>query len=207
MSAIEPSCSRQSNQYLKRIKYGNRQPLLLDTTAPSFRSPHTVQPNFHTADWMFEVVFDYGEGHYTEQAPDQRKRVFATASLAPSPDSPWSLRQDPFSSYRAGFEVRTYRRCQRVLMFHHFPNELPTPNYLVRSTELTYSESPGRVIADRGHAVRVRAPGRWNYLKKSLPPVEFEYSQAEVQEQIHDIDSTQASKIYPMESMARTING
>ena len=28
---------------------------------------------------------------------------------------------DPFSSYRSGFEVRTYRLCQRVLMFHHFP--------------------------------------------------------------------------------------
>ena len=35
----------------------------------------------------------------------------------------WLCRHDPFSSYRAGFEVRTYRLCQRVLMFHHFPDE------------------------------------------------------------------------------------
>jgi hypothetical protein len=42
---------------------------------------------------MFEVVFDYGE-HDTD---------------APSPMTPgeWRFRDDPFSSYRAGFEVRT----------------------------------------------------------------------------------------------------
>ena len=39
-----------------------------------------------------------------------------------------------------GFEVRTYRLCQRVLMFHHFPDEnLGTPDCLVRSTDFTYS--------------------------------------------------------------------
>jgi hypothetical protein len=32
-------------------------------------------------------------------------------------------RHDPFSSYRAGFEVRAYLLCQRILIFHHFPDE------------------------------------------------------------------------------------
>ena len=58
------------------------------------------------------------------------------------PSSSWPVRQDPFSTYRAGFEVRTYRLCRRVLMFHHFPDELGTADYLVRSTEFTYNQSP-----------------------------------------------------------------
>ena len=29
----------------------------------------------------------------------------------------------PSSTYGMGVEVRTYRLCRRVLMFHHFPQE------------------------------------------------------------------------------------
>ena len=48
------------------------------------------------------------------------------------------MREDPFSSYRAGFEVRTYRLCQRALMFHHFPDEAGVGNdCLVRSADGT----------------------------------------------------------------------
>ena len=32
----------------------------------------------------------------------------------------WPARRDPNSVYRSGFEVRTYRLCRRVLMFHRF---------------------------------------------------------------------------------------
>jgi len=39
----------------------------------------------------------------------------------------WDIRPDPFSSCRAGFEVRTYRLCRRTLMFHHFAAELGNP--------------------------------------------------------------------------------
>ena len=48
---------------------------------------------------------------------------------------------DPFSTYRAGFEVRTYRLCQRVLMFHHFPDEPGVgADCLVRSTDFAYAD-------------------------------------------------------------------
>ena len=46
------------------------------------------------------------------------------------------IRDDRFSHFRAGFEIRTLRRCRRVLMFHHFA-ELGGPT-LVRSTDFTY---------------------------------------------------------------------
>ena len=54
------------------------------------------------------------------------------------PRPAWPVRTDPFSSHRAGFEVRTYRLCRRVLMFHHFA-ELGIPDYLVRSTDFDYT--------------------------------------------------------------------
>src|SRR5690606_5005925 len=78
-----------ANRYLKRIWYGNR----AGVADPSAAS------HFH-----YEVVFDYGEHDASVPTPDE-----ATT---------WPARQDPFSLYRAGFEIRTYRLCRRVLMFH-----------------------------------------------------------------------------------------
>ena len=64
----------------------------------------------------------------------RRPRPSSTGSSArrASPAAPWAARPDPFSSHRAGFEVRTYRRCRRVLMFHHFPELGDRADCLVR---------------------------------------------------------------------------
>jgi hypothetical protein len=97
-----------ANRYLKRIRYGNIKP-------------------FERNDWLFEVVFDYGE--HDREKPE----VGETQTWPPRPDA--------FSSYRAGFELRTQRLCQRVLMFHHFP-ELGASPCLVRSTDFVYEENP-----------------------------------------------------------------
>jgi len=45
---------RSANRYLKRVKYGNRQPLLLDSAAPGFRRSHVTPIDLAHADWMFE---------------------------------------------------------------------------------------------------------------------------------------------------------
>lgn len=114
--------SRSASRYLKRIRYGNRVSRL-------------IQRDLSRADWMFEVVFDYGEHDPEDPKPDDYEE------LAPSEEkkNKWLCRHDPFSSYRAGFEVRTYRLCQRVLMFHHFPNEEGVgKDCLVRSTDFVY---------------------------------------------------------------------
>jgi hypothetical protein len=131
----ERSRVRTANRYLKYIRYGNRQPLLIDPTQPSFRQPHVPAPDFSAANWMFEVVFDYGEGHYQEMPPDADGRIFAAATLRPPPNGTWPVRLDPFSTYRSCFEVRSYRLCRRVLLFHHFPDELGVDDCLVRSTD------------------------------------------------------------------------
>jgi RHS repeat-associated protein len=176
-------CTRLANRYLKRIRYGNREP---NRDAATWHATNPAQLPNET--WMFEVVLDYGEGHYAEDAPDAQGRVFALAQVDYPAESHWLVRQDPFSSYRAGFEIRTYRLCQRVLMFHHFPNELETPDYLVRSTEFSYSESPiASFITSVTQSGYVRQPTQDQanrYLKKSLPPLEFEYSQVPNPEQL-----------------------
>ena len=176
--------TRSANRYLKSIKYGNRTP---NRDLATWQATDPTQLPDDT--WMFEVVFDYGEGHYAETAPDAEGRIFAQGRIDPSPGAHWPVRQDSFSSYRAGFEVRTYRLCQRVLMFHHFPDELGTPDYLVCSTDFAYDPGPiASFITQTTRSGYVRqADGA--YLKKSLPPLSFEYSKAEINDEIETIDA------------------
>ena len=69
---------RAANRYLKRIRYGNRTPLL-DAAGqrPRFLAATAASTD---ADWMFEVVFDYGEHDAeTTRRPDDatRRRAWA----------------------------------------------------------------------------------------------------------------------------------
>jgi RHS repeat-associated protein len=157
--------SRSAGRYPKRIRYGNRLP----STDPS-------APAGDDGDWMFEVVFDYGD--HDEDAP------------LPEPDRTWPARPDAFSSYRPGFELRTYRRCRRVLMFHHFPGEPEVgPDCLVGSTDLTYAELSGSgmsALAAVTHTGYRRKPGG-GYRVESLPPLEFRYSQAVIGREVRDL--------------------
>src|SRR5205823_3802197 len=128
--------TRSANRYLKGICYGNRTPFF-----PNYAADQPATPLPTDSDWMFEAVLDYGEHDANAPQPID--------DPAKSNSVPWPVRDDPFSSYRSGFEVRTYRLCQRVLMFHHIPKtdadatrNLPAfEGYdgLVRSTDFDYS--------------------------------------------------------------------
>src|SRR5262249_2115664 len=76
--ANERNRVRSANRYLKRIQYGNRTPnrnlATWQATDPSKLPDHT---------WMFEMVFDYGDGHYTEEPPDSEEQIFARAQIDP----------------------------------------------------------------------------------------------------------------------------
>jgi len=172
----ERNRQRTANRYLKRIRYGNRRPLLLDAGVPGFRSSHIDVPGLATADWMFEAVLDYGDGHYSHEEPDDDGRVYVHANPGSQPACKWPIRRDPFSSYRSGFEVRTYRLCHRVLMFHHFREELGAEDYLVRSTEFKYHQKAIGSFISRTiqSGYTRRKDGR--YLKKSLPPLDLAYA-------------------------------
>ncbi|MBV9248041.1 MAG: hypothetical protein JO227_02180, partial [Acetobacteraceae bacterium] len=167
--------SRSTQRYIKRILYGNRTPYFPDLTK--------AEPTPLPTDWCFELVFDYGEHDLQNPVPQET--------------GVWSCRGDPFSTYRATFEIRTYRLCRRALMFHHFANEANVGlNCLVRSMDLTHASAPPPdptqpyyayllSVAQTGY-VRDGAGG---YLSRSLPPLEFEYTAAELDDTVRDVDA------------------
>jgi RHS repeat-associated protein len=205
--ASERNRTHGANRYLKSIKYGNRVSRL-------------IEPNLDGAQWLFEVVLDYDDGHYEEQPLDlsrteveQHRFVLASAAATRS----WPVRPDPFSSYRATFEVRTYRRCRRVLLFHHFA-ELGADPALVHATELDYGDvdaaagfavdellshqgstpvasfiqgvTQSGFVRDASETPVVRDGVAWSrYLKKSLPPLRFEYAKPLIRDEIRVLDA------------------
>jgi RHS repeat-associated protein len=152
-----------AQRYLKNVRYGNRTPR------------KTSEDLSLRDDWLFEVVLDYGE--HDEAAP-------TTTEVRG-----WPVRQDGFSLFRSTFDVRTYRLCRRVLMFHHFPDELNgTADYLVRSTDFQYKEgSVASFIASITQAGYTQQAGG-TYFKKTLPKLAFKYTDVQVDETVHEID-------------------
>src|SRR6266851_1942732 len=123
--------------------------------------------------WCFQVVFDYGEH---DPASPTLEEVQS-----------WPCRLDPFSTFRPGFDLRTYRLCQRVLMFHQFAELGDTP-CLVRSTDFEYVPNPVATqlisITQTGY-VRHGA----GYDSQSLPPLALTYTKPQVDEAVHTIDA------------------
>lgn len=164
---------RATQRYLKYIRYGNVQPYFPDWS-PSLIGAAGDLP----ADWHFKIVFDYGD-HRTKDP-------------SPVPDQPWRVRPDPFSHYRGGFEVRTYRRCERVLLFHNFPDEATAgADYLVRSTDFRFSDevnpadphNPIYTFLDSVTQTGYRLVAG-SYDHRSTPPLEFSYSQPGIHPEI-----------------------
>jgi RHS repeat-associated protein len=175
---------RTANRYLKHIYYGNRLSLLNGNgSRPYFLDDEKVERWITDGNWMFELVFDYGE--HDDEVP------------TPKDEGKWSQRHDSFSSYRAGFEVRTSRLCRRVLMFHHFEGEEGIgKNCLVRSTDLTYSSGKDAATTDGPSytcllSVSQSGYRRDNdrYLRRILPALTFEYSQPTVQDILHTVQA------------------
>ena len=128
-----------------------------------------------TASTVFEVVFDYGEHHATTPTPDETQ--------------PWPSRQDPTSTYRSGFEVRTYRLCRRVLMFHRFAELGATP-CLVASTDLGYDENSVLTkLTSIVHTGYVRDATGITYTRASVPAIQLGYSSTELQTAIQRFES------------------
>lgn len=161
-----------ANLYLKRVKYGNKNSYHADPTKP-FNPQAPVGPGY-----FFELVFDYGD--HDPDAP------------TPQVQMPWACRLDPFSDYKPGFEVRTYRLCPRVLSFHYF-KELnddvnPAP-CLVRSLDIDYRYFQSVAVTpselrnmEVDYPIAIRQTG-WvktgpaTYDKRSLPPVQLSYQE------------------------------
>jgi RHS repeat-associated protein len=139
-----------SNCYPEKILYGNK--------TPYKQFGNAFPPE---ADFLFSTVFNYGE--YNQNSPFDKVNN-------------WDLRPDPFSDYKAGFEIRTTRLCKTVMLFHHFTgaNEY---DGLVRSVNFGYDISSEQdftflqTVTSFGYIKK--ADG--SYADKKFPPVEFTY--------------------------------
>ncbi len=146
-----------ANTHLKRVRYGN---------ATTF-APERANQGAYTGDFLFETVFDYGElDEASPWLPEAR---------------PWPYRYDAFSTYRPGFDLRTCRRLERVLLFHRIPDLGPTAGYdgLVSTVELTYAPD-GTTTYSQLQAARTvgylrHADG--SYTNKAAPPLAFTYQE------------------------------
>jgi RHS repeat-associated protein len=144
-----------TNLYLKRIKYCNKSHFIQSTINLDAWEDFTS-----AIEYMLELVLDYGDHD--------------NANPSPGGDREWSCRSDPFSSYLSGFDIRTYRLCSRIVMYHNFP-ELGNEPCLVRSLDLDYEITSSftflKSIKQKGF-IR-NATG--SYVEKSFPPMEFSY--------------------------------
>ncbi len=165
--------------YIKEILYGNKQPYYIGDSLPD------------EDDFMFKVIFDYGEHDTTSEIP---KDVYLEKNE-------WKYRKDPFSNFRSGFDIRTYRRCNRIMVFHCLSApDLPHTPYLVKSLELFYDDELSLKGSDNkikgfSYLVKVRQNGhKWNdntnhYITKHLPDFDFTYQQHEWNTKVEKISS------------------
>lgn len=149
-----------TNTYLAKVFYGNKTPY------KTFGDPFPA-----AADFLFETVFDFGE--YNPAAPFDEINQ-------------WGFREDAFSSYKSGFEIRTTRLCRRVLLFHHFA-ELPGGSALVRSIDFDYDTGPTftflKSITSRGYIKHADN----SYTNKAFPPVEYGYQKPDWNKEVKSI--------------------
>ncbi len=138
--------------------------------APTYHFPKRVRYGNKVAepttddDWSFMVVFDYGE--HSEDDPSDAEITT------------WPPREDPFSSWRSGFERRCYRLCRRVLMLHRFDELAEGAWTVVRSTDLQHDSSEVVTtltgVTQRGWMLH--DDGTW--ATDALPSLLLQYSQA-----------------------------
>ncbi|WP_160398129.1 SpvB/TcaC N-terminal domain-containing protein [Paenibacillus sp. MMS18-CY102] len=138
--------------YLHRIDYGNY-----------FDANKAEQ-------FAYQLVLDYGE--YDTSLVSLNK----AGSKPHIPSAAWPARLDAFSTYRSGFEIRTHRLCQQILMFHQFA-ELGSEPCLIRMTRFSYSFDP-LIKLNQLASVEMIGCQRQNdgsYISLSTPPLAFTY--------------------------------
>ncbi len=157
--------------YLKRVLHGVKRPYwnLYPETDEILEKPFT-ENDFH-----FQTVFDYGEHAQAEPGPEEV--------------IDWETRPDPFSNYRAGFEIRTYRRCKRVLLFHRFEQELANANEPVSAVSLDYRDDTGFSFLTSITRTGYRRDTGGRLSSQSLPAMIFGYQEHTWSTALNSVDA------------------
>lgn len=152
-----------NNKYIQKVQYGN----YVDNSLQN--------------QYAFELVFDYGEyelGKLNSGGVDPH-----------NPTLDWKCRPDAFSSFTSGFEIRTNRRCQNILLFNNFKKELGA-YALVKRLSLDYTNNfkyqdinvIGPSLLQNVKLIGYRRVGKLatdKYLSKEVPPITFSFSKLE----------------------------
>lgn len=166
-----------TNIYLSKILYGNKTPYKKFNSLFPIDSPDDT-------DFMFQTVFDYG-----------------TLNTNDTPDTinDWDFRNDAFSEYKSGFEIRTTRLCKRVLLFHVF-KELHSPPptadesiepVLIKSLNLNYDTAiqNGFTFLTSMSSYGYMKKPNGIYSSKKLPDIEFDYQKHDWNSEVKMISS------------------
>lgn len=153
-----------TNTYLSQVLYGNQHPYA------GFGEAFPA-----STDYLFATVLDYGE--YDPTTPH-------------APVNVWSFRPDAFSDYRAGFERRTTRLCQRVLLFHRFEGQ-GEYNGLVKSLNFGYNthQAEGFTLLESITSCGYIKQADGSYSQKAIPPLEFSYQAHDWSREVRTINS------------------
>ena len=128
------------------------------------------------------MVFDYGD--YNKDIPRLDDDVLIEKNGVKTDNWKEKARKDPFSSHRSGFEIRNYRLCKRVLMFHTFSELNAAMPTLVHSLDFDYLSSSEVKVKSNPYAEVTYLMGMtskgyvWNqgyYSVKALPKMTFDY--------------------------------
>ncbi len=186
LAANEANRIVSANRYLKRIRYANR-------------TPYAGEPP-ESGDWCFEVVLDYGEHDLRTPTPDDTQ-------------APWICREDAFSTYRSCFEVRTYRRCRRLLMFHNFATDETPAWVVVRSTNLTYEAGavdqslPTYSLLSSVVQTGWMPDGSGDYTTSQLPSVDLGYQPLVIDETLQLADQLSLQNVTGAGARWTDVNG
>lgn len=126
--------------------------------------------NFREADdsedqYFIRIQFDYGQFN-----GDGSEKPGAGTSQ-------WEFRPDRFSGHRAGFEIRTARRCKRILM--KVRDEAQRGLYhLVKTYQLDYKPfDPEKDFSNISLLTAVRLHGYRDEKTRAFPPLTFGYTE------------------------------
>lgn len=179
---IEETCDPLGN----RIQYSYRKETQQSVSRELSETGHDLRSNRYIdrinygnltpdgSEYAFSILFGYGQ--FNVDQPDQ-------------PAGQWSVRPDPFSSYRSGFEIRTLRRCQNIFVQHSFPDQFEGQPFLTRALSFEYNlkdqvsplDSPLSFI-ERITEVGYRKE-EVGYTLQFLPPMKLEYTPFEPADQ------------------------
>src|SRR5690606_23160946 len=115
-------------------------------------------------------IFDYGEYEH--------RRYYSNRNTL---NQYWTTRLDPFSTYHAGFEIRTYRICKRLLLYTHLDSDLSSKGSLTGIFECVYRERELGTLLEKIKYTGVRKDlNTGNFSESQLPELSFQYTEAQL---------------------------